>query len=168
MSCGRRFIALSSVWKGVPSMNHDEGTWTIGRFVFEEQWSDPLKTALDALASLKERLLFELAQYEKFVVDKGDSSRQLRVIWTREWLDEDGAKMLEDIESMIMSCDPTRGKDIGETIKIHMSLAELAKKRDMELVENWDMIWQWVEETLPALKSMLQELCQREHESLPE
>lgn len=97
----------------------------------------------DALAELRERIINEAREYVLFCYQNGMYDRVQTGIDFIEWMQSDEAqKIVEYI------CQIANGEEDVNLIRAAVKVMDQLKTRNMSQIENWDIVYSWLEDIL--------------------
>jgi hypothetical protein len=154
-----REVASFWAWEGSDAMLAPHQLWT---FAGNE--------ATHALDSLVERIRSEVQSYRDKAISLGDSDRRGRAEDTTKWLSGPGSSIITEIRDKILAAEPERKNLMRASLESAVRLADIEQSRDMEAMDNWDMVLQWAEEILLVVRRSFHSYPTREarHEEMAE
>src|SRR5690625_5224864 len=108
------------------------------------------------LKMLEQRIYKQFNAYEQVVTQHPDYGRLKNVKWAREWLENEGKQIINELHVTIELAKPSYYEAMYAIIRGAERLGDMTKERNMNELQNWDAVWRWTTDILLQLQKAFQ------------
>ena len=116
------------------------------------QWGPASPEVAEALENLYRRVQRELEDYRAFAQERGEMARVARADDSLSWVATRGRETVEMLCRLATVASPAVRRHLVEAARALVSLADIARERDMSSWSNREILLDWAEQALSTLE----------------